>query len=188
MANQVEKLNTIAIADIEKVNTLTDDNIEKINTLEFAGTSSFRFFRLYIVDCISGSNAYIDEWEIMVGATAYPTSNMTGPSSPSPLVASASSTFGSNAPWKAFNGAVGSGNSWVPTSATNISLKIDLGSGNEIAATGTKIAPRNAEDGTLKTFRVEGSNTGDFSGEETVLDSEVASSGWSAQTLREFTF
>tara|TARA_R110000764_G_scaffold1253_2_gene4852 strand:+ start:7048 stop:7797 length:750 start_codon:yes stop_codon:yes gene_type:complete len=37
MANQVEKLNTIAIADIEKVNTLTDDNIEKINTLEFAG-------------------------------------------------------------------------------------------------------------------------------------------------------
>tara|TARA_R100000306_G_C4358269_1_gene133928 strand:+ start:14 stop:1246 length:1233 start_codon:yes stop_codon:yes gene_type:complete len=35
MANQVEKLNTIAIADIEKINTLTDDNIEKINTLEF---------------------------------------------------------------------------------------------------------------------------------------------------------
>ena len=37
MANQVEKLNTIAIADIEKVITLTDANIEKINTLEFAG-------------------------------------------------------------------------------------------------------------------------------------------------------
>ena len=40
MANQVEKLNTIAIADIEKVITLTDDNIEKINTLEFAGTAT----------------------------------------------------------------------------------------------------------------------------------------------------
>ena len=38
MANAVEKLNTIAIANIEKVNTLTDANIEKINTLEFAGT------------------------------------------------------------------------------------------------------------------------------------------------------
>ena len=37
MANQVEKLNTIAILDIEKVNTLTDDNIEKIKTLEFLG-------------------------------------------------------------------------------------------------------------------------------------------------------
>ena len=35
MANQVEKLNTVAILDIEKVNTLTDGNIEKINTLEF---------------------------------------------------------------------------------------------------------------------------------------------------------
>ena len=37
MANQIEKLNTIAPADIEKVNTLTDAQIEKINTLEFAG-------------------------------------------------------------------------------------------------------------------------------------------------------
>ena len=37
MANQVEKLNTIAPTDIEKVNTLTDDNIEKINTLNFLG-------------------------------------------------------------------------------------------------------------------------------------------------------
>ena len=37
MANEIEAVNTIAIADIEKVNTLTDDEIEKINTLEFAG-------------------------------------------------------------------------------------------------------------------------------------------------------
>jgi len=37
MANEVEKLNTIEIADIEKVNNLSDDDIEKINTLEFTG-------------------------------------------------------------------------------------------------------------------------------------------------------
>ena len=37
MANQVEKVNSIAIADIEKINNLTDDNIEKINGLEFTG-------------------------------------------------------------------------------------------------------------------------------------------------------
>ena len=37
MANQIEKLNTIAIADIEKVDTLTDAQIEKINTLNFLG-------------------------------------------------------------------------------------------------------------------------------------------------------
>lgn len=38
MANQIEKLNAIAIASIEKFNTLTDANIEKINGREFAGT------------------------------------------------------------------------------------------------------------------------------------------------------
>jgi hypothetical protein len=38
MANQIDKINTIALASIEKVNTLTDANIEKINTLEFTGT------------------------------------------------------------------------------------------------------------------------------------------------------
>ena len=41
MANEVEKLDTIAILSIEKVNTLTDDNIEKINTLNFLGVPPF---------------------------------------------------------------------------------------------------------------------------------------------------
>ena len=35
MANEIEKLNTIEIADIEKVNTLSDSDIENLNTLEF---------------------------------------------------------------------------------------------------------------------------------------------------------
>ena len=35
MANEIEKLNTIEIADIEKVNTLTDSDIENLNTFEF---------------------------------------------------------------------------------------------------------------------------------------------------------
>ena len=39
MANQVEKVNNIAIADIEKFNGKTDDNIEKINGLEFTGVT-----------------------------------------------------------------------------------------------------------------------------------------------------
>ena len=40
MANQIDKLSSIAITSIEKVNTLTDANIEKINALEFAGYSA----------------------------------------------------------------------------------------------------------------------------------------------------
>ena len=39
MANEIEKLNTIEIADIEKFNGKTDDNIEKLNAQEFTGVS-----------------------------------------------------------------------------------------------------------------------------------------------------
>ena len=38
MANEVKKVNTIAIADIEAINTITDDNLQALNTLEFSGT------------------------------------------------------------------------------------------------------------------------------------------------------
>ena len=37
MANQVEKLNNIAVASIEKLNGLTDASMEKVNALEFTG-------------------------------------------------------------------------------------------------------------------------------------------------------
>jgi len=40
MANEIEKVNTIAIADIEKINGKTDDNIEKLNTFELAGVTA----------------------------------------------------------------------------------------------------------------------------------------------------
>ena len=39
MANAVEKVNTIAIADIEAINTITDANLEALNTLEFTGVA-----------------------------------------------------------------------------------------------------------------------------------------------------
>ena len=35
MANEIEKLNTIAIASIEKVNGITDANLQALNGLEF---------------------------------------------------------------------------------------------------------------------------------------------------------
>ena len=39
MANEIEKINAIAIADIEAFNGKTDSNIEKLNGLEFTGIS-----------------------------------------------------------------------------------------------------------------------------------------------------
>lgn len=41
MANAIEKLNTIAIADIEAINGKTDANIQALNTLELTGGFSF---------------------------------------------------------------------------------------------------------------------------------------------------
>ena len=38
MANAVEKVNGIAIADIQAINGITDDNLQALNTLEFTGT------------------------------------------------------------------------------------------------------------------------------------------------------
>ena len=40
MANAVEKVNTIAIADIEAINTITDANLQALNTLEFTGAAA----------------------------------------------------------------------------------------------------------------------------------------------------
>ena len=39
MANNVEKVNGIAIGDIEKVNGITDANLEALNGEEFSGSS-----------------------------------------------------------------------------------------------------------------------------------------------------
>ena len=41
MANEIEKVNSIAIGDIEKVSSRTDDNIQAINSLEFTGSSPY---------------------------------------------------------------------------------------------------------------------------------------------------
>ena len=42
MANEIEKVNTIAIASIAKFNGKTDDNMEKINGAEFTGSVTYR--------------------------------------------------------------------------------------------------------------------------------------------------
>ena len=42
MANEVEKVKTIALSDIEKINGKTDANIEKIIGLEFTGVTLFK--------------------------------------------------------------------------------------------------------------------------------------------------
>ena len=84
MANAIEKVNTIAIADIEKVNTLTDDNIEKLNTLEFTGTpadahtliSTHTLSSTYELNITSGIDSTYDVYEF-VWINVHPSDNNT---------------------------------------------------------------------------------------------------------------
>ena len=66
MANQIEKLNTIAIADIEKVDTLTDAQIEKINTLNSTIREDINLGEGFQVGhsyfCPDGNTQYDNSW------------------------------------------------------------------------------------------------------------------------------
>ena len=42
MANEIEKVNSVAIASIEKISSRTDANMDKINSLEFTGSVTYR--------------------------------------------------------------------------------------------------------------------------------------------------
>ncbi len=147
------------------------------------GGTAFRYFRLEVTDTNTASNnVTINELEIYGRATAYPASDMTSDTLPSPLVASASS--GSN-PFNAFDGNNAAG--WAATSDSNEYIQIDLGTGQGIVPTALKIVPDDASLTSPKNFALKGSNTGAFSGEETTLYTGTnVTSGWTAETAREF--
>jgi hypothetical protein len=164
--------------------------------------SAFRFFRLLITDWIFNgvANSLIAgdvrvlELSYMVGATRYPTVAMTGASAPSPLVATASNFFTGSDPYKAFNRVETSLDTtgWQSSGVAGKWLTIDLGNGNAILPDGL----RWVADGSITTnsgyystgFRVYGSNTGAFAGEETLMlaVSGLAQSDWANYTAKTF--
>ena len=70
MANQVEKLNGIAITSIEKINGATDSNIEKINGLEFTGIVLVNQQSRSFTTVDSGGSAIGDAGEFDTGRAA----------------------------------------------------------------------------------------------------------------------
>lgn len=121
--------------------------------------------------------------------TSWPTSAMTGASSPAPFVASESSNDGSREGWRAFDGTPGDANRWITASGAGPHwLKIDLGSTQDIRA--LRIAP----DGVggsgyfIVDFTLEGSATGSFAGEETTVITSVGltQTDWGALTYTDF--
>jgi hypothetical protein len=138
----------------------------------------------------SSGDIRVAEWQLFTAAAVrWPTSDMTGPSTPSPFVASASDDDGSRPAYRAFDSDTSDGARWISSTAGSSHwLQIDLGSAVDIAS--MKLAP----DGAGATyhpvdFTVEASDTGAFSGEQVVILAQVdALTGWSANTLRTFSF
>jgi hypothetical protein len=149
--------------------------------------ATYRYF-LMDITLINGSNECVcRKWDILVGSTSNPTANMTGPSAPSPLVASSSNEQSGREAWNAFDEILTDNNHWQTDGQDTGWLKIDLGSGNEIAP--TSFTWQNAHGPTLgpKNFTFEGSNTGSFSGEETILYTGSGETSWATEETRTFT-
>ncbi len=157
--------------------------------MKSGGAVTYRYFRLFVVDNNGNANDLrVALLKITAGGTDYPTQNMTSNTAPSPLVASASSQDQANKEaWNAFGTPLDDTNSWQSESqnVTNQWLKIDLGPGNGIAPSGFKLTAS----GTMapKNFRLEGDDTGNFSGGETVLKTVGPETGWGPLEERTFT-
>jgi len=143
-------------------------------SLGIAPSESYRYFRLDIQDYV-GSNIRVSALRIRVDTTNYPTiDNMTSNNAPPPYVASSSAILGSFEAWQAFASVPGSGSllRWIAdTGAVDPWLQIDLGAGNEISPTGVLIG-LDGDSGAsiyIQNFTISGSNTGAFSGEQTLL-------------------
>jgi hypothetical protein len=160
--------------------------------------TTFRFFRLN-VQSWTGDACRVQALRAMVGSTQYPVDAgpfMTSNTTPSPLVASASSELsGSFQAWNAFASASGSGSllRWI-SSGSDLTpwLQFDMGAGNEISPTAVQICP-DGDSGSIRyiqNFTFSGSNTGAFSGEETLFytSASLNSSFWTASTPVTFTF
>lgn len=161
-----------------------------------APATQFRYFRLNIQSWV-GDFARVEALRPQVNGVNYPSdaTHMTDDTTPAPLVASASSFFSTFGPWQAFATTPGSSSviRWISDSSDLTPwLQIDLGAGNEIAPTSVLICP-DGDSGSIRyinQFTFSGSNTGTFTGEETLFySSGVLGSGfWTASTPVIFTF
>jgi F5/8 type C domain len=123
---------------------------------------------------------------IGAGYTEDVTPNMTANNAPSPYVVSASGNYSGYYPWKAFNGTTTDNtDGWLMNSQTAW-ISFNFGSTKTIKQYALKV--RNASDGPTmvpKEWTFEGSNTGAFTGEQTVLDTQMNQTTW-GQTEKRF--
>jgi hypothetical protein len=153
----------------------------------------FRFFLLDITLNNGSEHCTLDEWILLDADDARIVADMSANDTPSPLVASTNADITTNEPYKVFDRAKqegfppGGANQWVRHSATAGFIKIDLGSGNTANLASYQLRRGETAAGAPKNFTVEGSNDGDFTGEETVLDTVTGETSWGTDETRTYT-
>jgi hypothetical protein len=150
--------------------------------------TTYRYWRFSIADGQNANEVAVGEVKIFVGGTQYPTA-MTGDSAPSPLVATGSSRDNATRTYyKAFDRDVTSTDShWASAyqAAYPQYVQVDLGSGNEIAATSYSVtAGRDGKEAAgPKTFSLQGSDDGSSF---TTVDTQTNVAAWSAAQERTY--
>ncbi len=114
------------------------------------------------------------------------TPTMTSDILPAPYATSASSTLSASYPaWRALDGGLAAANRWISNTAGAGWWKLDYSIGKAINGYDICVFDVNRAP-TAWTF--EGSNTGAFAGEETILDTQTGITGWVSATYKQFTF
>jgi hypothetical protein len=159
--------------------------------------ASFRHWRLNITRWrdsgapTTSSNApRISEMRLLGDHADIVSPIMSGFNIPAPYVVSGSSQYASGfEPWRAFDGVASDSSRWH--GATGLAapawLQVDLG--EPINVYGIALAPDGAATGyNLMDFKVLGSNTGAFTGEESTLLSVTDATDWAAFVLKTFSW
>jgi hypothetical protein len=134
-----------------------------------------------------GSGVTTSGLVVGIGIQNFAPDSMTSNVLPSPYVAS-DSAGSSTYPYQAFRGELSSSDYWWSTAAFPVWLKIDLGSGASYTAFRYRIQPR-YDNWTYapKSWTLQGSNTGAFTGEQDILDTVTNDTSWVTGGSKDFT-
>lgn len=152
----------------------------------------YRYLRIFVTDTWGAMAAFYNvSYSEDGGITKIPSSYMTAANTPSPLVATASSTFSAGyEPWRGFNGSTA--DTWTSTNGlhTNQWLRLDLGAGNYAAPNWVQYTVVNAAgyNKSPKGIIIELSNTGAFAGEQEAVFSVSGLSSVADKTVVTFTW
>lgn len=155
--------------------------------------STFRYYRFTVVNVVDNSKSAILKFRGLLGGVDQLPLNMTSNVLPSPLVASASQELVGNEAYKAYAPGISADSlCWIPAVSGSaifpIWNQIDLGAGNEVEIDEIAILSRNSSSRYPVDFKVEASNAGTFTGEQSLLGEWTGvTTGWSVAVWRFFT-